>query len=70
MAEHRHARLPGADRRPRCTVFFRHFTRGNLINIGPVKLGLFSRVTAQYLGAPGLAPSSGTGTIPVTLVVF
>jgi hypothetical protein len=62
--------LAGTGPTASCTVSFGRFAPANLIHIGPVRLGLFSRVTANYLGAPGLAPSSGTTVIPVTLVVF
>jgi hypothetical protein len=53
----------------RCTVNFPSFTP-NLLNAGNAKIGLFSLVTANYLGDPGagLQPSSDTTTIIASIV--
>jgi hypothetical protein len=62
--------LSGSGSTATCHVSFGSFAPQNLLHAPPVGLGLFTRVTASYSGGGGLSPSSGSTTIPVSVVVL
>jgi len=62
--------VPSSGSSSRCNVTFSSFA-GNLINVGTLHIGLLSPlVTANYLGAPGFQPSSGTTRFLVTISIL
>jgi hypothetical protein len=61
--------LSGSGPKASCSVSFGNFAPSNLVH-GPVSIGLFSLVTANYSGGSGLSPSSGSTRIIVSVMLF
>jgi hypothetical protein len=60
--------VPSTGAKSKCTVFFPNFNP-TLLTAGPLHVGLFSTVTANYLGNSSFQPSSDSTVVFVSLVV-